>query len=369
LTTTEQPDRPASTPLPGPQEAAWDAFVEATFGGDLVQTSAWATSKRAIGLETGLAVVRDSSGEIVGGAQMIVKRVRPRLAAVSVARGPLVREGSADAEVVVDRLLSEARAIGARFLIVQPPEGAVAVEQALEAGRFETGCPSVAPEATIRLDLRRTDEELLAGMSKMRRRNLRKRVAAAMAVGVDDDVELFQRLHAGTAARQGFRPLAVTTLRAQWEALAPSGRCAILIARHGGVPVSAVWLTSFAGTTTFRIAGWDAEAAARAGASKKTNELLHWAAVRWARSSGAHTHDLGGFDRRMAESALAGRDLPDEFRRTPDYFKYGFGGSLVLLPRARWALIGRGAAVGRPLARRMLASPRARAVMARARNG
>ena len=106
------------------QAAAWDAFVEATPGGDLVQTSAWGRSKRAIGLGTRLVVVRDGGGEIAGGALILLKRVAPGLCAGSVARGPLLRDASVDAGSVVDRVLSETRGAGVRFLIAQPPKGA-----------------------------------------------------------------------------------------------------------------------------------------------------------------------------------------------------------------------------------------------------
>jgi peptidoglycan pentaglycine glycine transferase (the first glycine) len=351
------------------QAAAWDAFVEATPGGDVVQTSAWARSKRAIGLGTRLVVVRDGGGEIAGGALILLKRVAPGLCAGSVARGPLLRDASVDAAHIVDRVLSEARGAGVRFLIAQPPEGCGPLERALVARGFDTGCPGVAPEATIRLDLRRTDAELMADMTPMRRRNLRKRDSASLEIAQEADVDLFQRLHAGTAARQGFGPLDVATLRAQWAELAPSGGCAILIARHRGVPVSGIWLTMFAGVTTFRIAGWDVDAAARAGAPKHANEALHWAAIRWARASGAHTHDFGGLDRQAAEAIVAEGTPPDGFSRTAGFFKYGFGGSTVLLPVARWRVIGREGPLVRPLVRRMLASDRARSLMARARNG
>jgi Acetyltransferase (GNAT) domain/FemAB family len=349
--------------------ATWDDFVESAPGGDLVQTSAWGRSKRAIGLGTRLVVVRDDDGLIAGGALIVLKRLGPGLCAGSIARGPLLRDAYVDAAPVVDRVLAEARGAGIRVLIAQPPEGGERVERALVARGFETGCPSVAPEATIRLDLRQTDAELMADMIRMRRRNLRRRDGAALEIAAEDDVDLLQRLHAYTAARRGFTPLDVATLRSQWAALSRSGRWAILIARHRGVPVSGIWLTLFAGVSTFRISGWDVDAAARTGAPKNTNEALHWEAVRWARASGAHTQDLGGLDRRVAEKIVAEGKPPDGFRGTPGFFKYAFGGSTVLLPLARWATIGRGGATFRPLVRRMLTSDRAHSMMARARNG
>jgi hypothetical protein len=324
-----------------------------------------------VGLDTRLVVVRDDDGEILGGAQLVLKRLWAGVAVGGVAYGPLVRSGVANvAGLVVDRLLADARSAGVRLIVVQPAEGAGAVEEALASRGFETGCPGIAPEATLRLDLTRTEGELLAGMRKQRQRNLRRPGLAEIEVREDDDVDTFQRLHAATAARQGFTALSRATLRAQWDALAPLGMCSIVLARHRGEPVSGMWLSSFAGTVTYRLAGWDAEATARLGTPKGTNEAMHWTLIRQARSRGATTYDLGGVDRALAERHAAGGGFPEDFARTAAHFKYGFGGAEVLLPRARWALTGRGAAVlGRPLARRLLTSGRTRALMARARNG
>jgi hypothetical protein len=341
-------------------EVGWDAFAERCQGGDLVQTSGWAKSKQAQGLRTLLAVVHDGAGDVVGGAPIVAKRIAPALSVGYVARGPLLLGGSAaDAGLVVDRVLTTALAAGVRLIIVQPPEGADAVEHALVERRFETGVPSVAPEATIRLDLTRTDDELLADMTKTRRRDLTRAVPATLEIETGDNIELFQRLHAATAARQGFVPLSLTSLRGEWDALAPSGYCGILVARQHGVPVSALWYTSFAGTRTYKLAGWDADASARLGAPRNMNDLLHWENIRRARASGAHTLDLGGVERGIAERLAAGDPLPEDFVRTPDYFKRRFGGTVVLLPVARWAILGSvAAAVGRPAVRRILADPR-----------
>jgi hypothetical protein len=72
------------------QAAIWDDFVESTPGGDLVQTSAWGRSKRAIGLGTRLVVVRDDAGDVGGGALIVLERVGPGLWAGSVARGTVL---------------------------------------------------------------------------------------------------------------------------------------------------------------------------------------------------------------------------------------------------------------------------------------
>ncbi len=254
--------------------------------------------------------------------------------------------------------------MGVHLLVVQPPLGGEAFDVALAARGFELGCPPVAPEATIRIDLTRTDDELLAEMSEMRRRNVRKVLRSELTVQQDDDVGLFQRLHGATAARQGFVPIDEATLRAQWNVLAPAGLCAIFIARKGSKPVAGLWLTSFAGVVTFKLAGWDA--AVEGG--RNANEALHWAAMRWARTTGARTYDLGGFDRRAAELIAANESLPADFTKTPAFFKLGFGGSPMLLPKARWSFVGRGRRFLKAPARWVLATPWIRGIANRLRS-
>jgi hypothetical protein len=199
----------------------------------------------------------------------------------------------------------------------------------------------------------------------MRRRNIRKALRAQLDVKEEQDIELFHRLYVMSAERQGFTPVTLRNLRAQWDALAPGGHCSALVGTFGDVPVAGLWLTRFAGTVTFKLAGWDP-----AKAPATANEALHWAAIQRARASGAHTYDLGGFDRRSAERILAGMPLGEGFHKTPGNFKLGFCGTPILLPQARFKFTPRLAdtALG-PVASRFLKSHTARKIAHRMRSG
>jgi lipid II:glycine glycyltransferase (peptidoglycan interpeptide bridge formation enzyme) len=348
----QDPARPVVRRTAGEPDSAWDEFVASCPGGDLVQTTAWAATKRAVGQETSLVTLNDQS-RIVGGGLIIARRLPAGLRVGYVSRGPLVDSPRAAAERVLDEVIGMARSMGVRLLIVQPALGGEAMDGALAARGFEPGCPPVAPEATIQLDLTRSEDELLEGMSSMRRRNIRKAVSSELSVERSHDVELFQRLHSATARRQGFVPIDITTLRAQWDGLAPGGHCALFIARTAGTPVAGLWLTAFAGVVTFKLSGWDAQA----DGGRNANEALHWAAIRWARANGAKRYDLGGFDRRAAELIIARQPLPEAFTRTAGYFKLGFGSSVVLLPPARWSLLGTRRRFLQAPARWILAAP------------
>ena len=316
-------------------DPAWDALVEAT-GGDLAQTTLWAVSRQRLGFRAYRITITTAGQELLGGCLMYVKRVAPAWWVASIPRGPLVFTlGSSAASAVMQEIVAAAGRGGVRVLIIQPPEAAPALDEATAEIGFRLGVPSIAPEATIRLDLRRSDEELLSSMSAMRRRNLRKALRSGLEVSQDDDIDLFHRLHVATAQRQGFVPATRENLQAQWDLLAPHASCTMFIARYHGVAAAGIWVTRFAGTVTFKLPGWDASSPAPPHAS----DAVHWAAIQWARANGDRTYDFGGFDRRSAECLVSRRPMPDDFHLSPNFYKLSFGGSAVLLPLARFRLL------------------------------
>jgi lipid II:glycine glycyltransferase (peptidoglycan interpeptide bridge formation enzyme) len=347
-------------------DPAWDARVEA-MGGDLAQTTLWAASRQRLGFRAYRITIASAEQELLGGCLMYVKRVAPAWWVASIPRGPLVfAPGSSAAFAVVRGIVTAARRAGVRVLIIQPPEAAPALEEATVEIGFRPGVPSVAPEATIRLDLKRSDEEILSSMSSMRRRNLRKALRSGLEVSQDDDIAVFHRLHVATAQRQGFIPASRENLQAQWDVLAPHARCTMFIARYHGVAAAGIWATRFAGTVTFKLAGWDANSPAPPHAS----DAVHWAAIQWARTNGDGIYDLGGFDRRVAERLVNRQPMPDDFHRSPSFYKVGFGGTAVLLPRARFLLLPKLAdlALGRA-AQSLFASPGGHRLAQHLRNG
>jgi peptidoglycan pentaglycine glycine transferase (the first glycine) len=353
---------------PADSDPAWDSFVASCPGGDLVQTTAWAATKRAIGLHTSLTTLHDGpNGEIVGGGLIVAKEVLPSVRLGYVARGPLVDADADEASAgeIVEALVSLARSQGVRLLVIQPPLGGDFADRALAERGFDHGCASVAPEASIRLDLTRTEDELLAGMSRTRRQGVRQASRSALTVEQGCDVSVFHRLYAATASRQGFNAMDAGALQAQWDGLTPSGLGAVFIARYHGDPVAVLWVTLFAGVVTLKLTGWDAAAVG----GQHANEALHWAAMRWARAAGADICDWGGFDRHVAELIIAQQPLPEAFPGTTSFFKVGFGGSPVLFPRARWSLVGPGRRVMRAPVRWALASPLVRTLAGRLRSG
>lgn len=350
---------------PRQTDSAWDRFVEEHPDGDLVQTTLWAATKARLGQQVHRSELRDADGAIVGGALALVRPLKGGMRLAYVPRGPLVGNGHAGPDQVVDRLVQDLQALRVALLIVQPPSAAEAWDPVLRDRGFVPGAPTVAPDATLRIDVRPPDDAVLAAMPSRGRRDVRRALREDIEVRQSDDVGTFAALHASTAARQGFIPRSVEYLQAQWDALAPGGHVAILAAYVGGRPVAAIWLTAFAGVLTYRLTGWDATASG----GRCVNEALHWSAIRLARERGMHWYDLGGIDRRLAITTLAGTPDPAETGQSPASFKRKFAQTPLLFPQAYARVAGVPTAVARRILPSLLASPLTRPLADRFRNG
>jgi lipid II:glycine glycyltransferase (peptidoglycan interpeptide bridge formation enzyme) len=314
-----------------PEAAEWDAFVEAVPGGDVVQTAAWAETKKALGFEACLVLVRDG-GALVGGGHIIIKRFGPLGGVGYVARGPLMAGvfSSRIAEVL-DKIERVARARRVRHLIVQPPEGGDEIAALLAARGYTPDAPDVAPSATMRIDLSQDLDRVLAAMSSSTRRQIRRsqKLGVEVRTGGRHEVELFHALYAATARRQRFEPLSLAYLRKQWDVLAPDELVQMFFASHEGRVLAAVWLTAFRDTVTNRLAGWTGEAR-----QLQPNVACCWGAMQWAKEQGYRRFDFSGIPRADAELMIRGEPLPEAFQRSPGAFKREFGASPVLLPSA-----------------------------------
>ena len=344
----------------------WDAFVAATPGGSIEQTTRWAEAKRRTGMRTALVTVSDDD-RLMAGAVVQIRSIAPAVSVGFVPHGPLL--GASDGHrwpAVVAALVDAARALGVRALVVQPPAGAAAAERELVRHGFFPSPLAVATEATIELDLTRSFAELSAGLSSSRRHAKR---LASMPLRIreattSDDVTTFHRLYLATAARQRFVPVELACVRAQWEELHPAGLLRLFVAEHDGEAVASQTATFFGDTVTPRLSGWTG-----GDRALRAPELLDWWLVQRAKDEGFRRFDFGGIAREYALGVTGtGAAAPQptsalKAAHPTSYYKHSFGGDVVVLPPPYLHVVN---ALARPLAR--FASPRlARSVALRRR--
>ena len=230
---------------------------------------------------------------------------------------------------LLDALASMALRDRILYVKVQPPAGRSDIERALYDRGFVVSDLPTAPVATVLVDVRRTPEELLAGMRATARRHVRNAIRSGIDIrpAGDSGLAAFGELIAKTSERQGFAPYPVDYYA---EILRQFGTQAeLLLAELDGVVLSGVLIVGYGDTVIYKMGAWSGE-----NTKLTPNELLHWRAMQWARDRGYRYYDLEGIDESVGQAIVAGDAMPELGRRGTTNFKLGLGGKVTLFPRA-----------------------------------
>ncbi|WP_427871091.1 lipid II:glycine glycyltransferase FemX [Leucobacter luti] len=169
------------TVTPCTDRTSWDETVK-RLGGHPLQLWGWGELKSAHRWSAERVLVTDEVGEVVGAAQLLTRALPGPLGGfVYAPRGPVLARDPEDAlrpaqrpapaevaDAIADYVHGSRRAV------------AVSIEPDENAGEFPLGSPwreaktTVLPARTLILDLTRTEDELMADMSKKHRQYVRK---------------------------------------------------------------------------------------------------------------------------------------------------------------------------------------------------
>lgn len=340
----------------------WDRLVS-NAGGGLSQTWDWGELKRESDWSPIRLAVGDRNGP-AGCAQILVRRLG-RLGAIGyLDGGPLVSSDEEIARALLREIERTCRRHGVRALVVDPPEGSPLDESVLTAAGYHPSHVKTALGATLRVDLRQSEDQLMSSMKSKTRYNVRKGLRSGVEIrsGTADDLQTLHPLLVSTAERQGFVAPGEAYLEEMWGRLADSGRMVTFFADVDGETVAAILVTAFGDIAFYKRGAWNG----RHGPAHP-NEVLHWEAMRWAKRTGFTWYDFDGIERDVAESLIAGEDPGDLTSVTR--FKLGFGGDVVLQPRSMILIPNPVARVGYRLAApRLLRIPAVKRVIRRLRS-
>jgi peptidoglycan pentaglycine glycine transferase (the first glycine) len=195
--------------------------------------------------------------------------------------------------------------------------------------------PTGKVRVSLRLDLTKTPDELLADFRKNTRYEVRRAERVADAAGCRDQAEAedFLKLYLRLAERKGFPPDSPDHLRRiiRWLTEEPS-RGALLLVRDQARLVGGAVIVR-AGKRCWYV--W--------GANDKPGQFsaghwLQWQAILWAKAQNCTEYDFGGY----TPGATSG----------PAWFKEGFGGRVVhFIPAHRYVIRRRPYRLFRILAR------------------
>ncbi|MGB0387073.1 MAG: lipid II:glycine glycyltransferase FemX [Ardenticatenaceae bacterium] len=315
-----------TTTIPDP---VWEGFVRNEPTGSFLQSAAWGEAKSKWGWRSRRVAVK-REGILAAGAQVLFRSLPLGRSIAYIPRGPVMGDNDPELlNVLLEEVHSVCKEEGALLLTVEPnwEQPTNGVEQLKRLG-FSQSESTIQPSATIMLDLRPSEKEIMAQMHKKWRYNIRLsgRKDIEVRVGGESDFDIFFDLTNVTGSRQEFGTRPKEYYQDVWRAFGDNAR--LFIAEYQNKALASIMVVK-TGKTALYLYG----ASSNEERNRMPNHALQWAAMQWARNQGCYWYDFWGIppevpaDGKVEEFGTGG--LWGVFR-----FKQGFGGQIVKYPGA-----------------------------------
>ncbi|HXV39830.1 MAG TPA: peptidoglycan bridge formation glycyltransferase FemA/FemB family protein [Steroidobacteraceae bacterium] len=304
--------------------SAWDRFVAAAPDTGFMQSSPWAQLRARAGGKHFAVTLKDGDA-IVGGALVGKWTYEPGRCFYYVQEGPVLpADEAAAAEVfdaVLERIERHRRAEDATVshLRIEPrwqrlPDFVRGFRPPAFFDRFSE------PRETLCIDLRASEDEILAQMKPKGRYNVRVARKHGVAVVRDNSHQGsidFMRIQRCTAERKGIEPMAPSYFDAMLAELVSRGHASLFFAEVRGVRLATALVVTFGRRATYFYGG-----SLLAQRRVMAPYLLHFEIMRTAKAAGCEWYDLWG---------VAPPDQPDHAWQQISEFKRKLGGVDVRL--------------------------------------
>jgi lipid II:glycine glycyltransferase (peptidoglycan interpeptide bridge formation enzyme) len=305
----------------------WDSFLASFPSGHLLQSSKWGRLKEEFGWEASLIMVEEG-GDIIAGAQVLL---RPFLRFGSVAyvpKGPAVDFSNQKAtEALLSAIHRLAKSKDAFFLKIEPEAlKDPRLDALLRSYGFSPSPQTIQPRSSIVIDISMDLEEIMMRMKPKTRYNIKLSSKKGVIVkeGGKDEISAFHRLLEITGKRDKFSIRSKEYYETAYSLFAPLGLVKLLLAIYEGKVLAGLMAFAF-GKKAYYLYG----ASSDEERHRMPNYLLQWEAIKWAKSLGCTTYDLGGVPDEEEEV------LEREFLKKKGglwglyRFKRGWGGKVV----------------------------------------
>lgn len=265
-------------------QAQWDSLVNEA-GGHPLQLWGWGELKSAHRWSAERLIVREGD-TVIGLAQLLTRSLPgPFPEFVYCPRGPIAIEASSAeiADALADHVQRSHKALA---LSIEPDEYSFAVSSGWRRAKNH-----ILPARTVILDLTRSEDELIAAMTKKHRQYIRKSEREATLtirpVTTREQLDACLEVYEQTAARAEFGLHDTSYYTDAFEMLGDWG--AVWASYENDKPVAFLWI-AFSERTSFELyGGMDAR-----GQALRANYALKWHAITQMKARGVHRYDFGG---------------------------------------------------------------------------
>lgn len=287
----------------------WKRFLSQHPNAHLLQTGEWGELKSAFGWKP----VRVISGNV--GVQILFRKL------------PLgftigyIPKSNPDKSLLpeIDQVCKQNRAI---FLKLEPDFWMSEQPETWNL-EFETSPHNIQPPRTLIIDIRGSEEEILARMKQKTRYNIRLAEKKGVTVRAWDDIDSFHKMMLVTGGRDRFGVHSLEYYRRAYDLLHPKGMCEILVAEYEGKPLAALFVARN-GNRAYYLYG----ASTDEERNRMPTYLLQWEAMKWAKAHGCEEYDLWGVPDEDEATLEANFETRHDGLWGVYRFKRGFGGEL-----------------------------------------
>jgi peptidoglycan pentaglycine glycine transferase (the first glycine) len=298
----------------------WNQAVARLPNAHVLQSFEWGEFKGRHGWRACHLLFLAGDGPLAAASVLLRRLPHGPWGVMYVPKGPALDYDNPDLlDDVLGRLEDLARERRAIFVKIDPDVKANRrdVRESLERRGWRASAEQIQFRNTMLVDLRRSEEELLAAMKSKWRYNVRlaRRRGVEVVEGGIDDLPLFYEMYTTTSARDEFIIRPFSYYADAWGSFVSGGRAQLLLARYEGEVLGGLILFHF-GDKAWYMYG----ASTDRHRNLMPNHLLQWEAMRWAKEQGYSFYDMWGAPDVLEESD----PLWGVYR-----FKEGFGGEFA----------------------------------------
>ena len=264
------------------QKQEWDEYVLEA-GGHPLQLWEWGEVKAAHGWKATRIFVRKDD-ETIGAAQLLIKKLpKPFSNLVYVPRGPVCSHESREA--VLEETAKYAKSeIGAVVITVEPDWNDMP-----ELSAWKKSTNNILLARTLILDLRKSEDELMAAMAKKTRQYIRKSGGEGLEIRKvkREEIAACLEIYKDTAKRAGFSLHDDQYYYDIYDMLGDYSP--VYAAFSNGNPVAFLWLAISEKTAFELYGGMNDE-----GQQLRANYALKWHAITTIKKWGIERYDMNG---------------------------------------------------------------------------
>ena len=295
--------------------AEWNQYLQKHPDAHLLQTSEWGELKSAFGWKA----VRIVNGEV--GVQVLFRKL-PLMFTI----GYIPKPAFSDQRLAVSQELWRevtfvCRRHRAIFCKLEPDSWDA--NFSLQPSAFSLSKHNIQPPRTLIVDIRGSEEEILARMKQKTRYNIRLAEKKGVTVRAWDDLESFHKMLLLTGGRDRFGVHSLEYYRRAYELLHPKQMGELLLAEYEGKPLAALFIARN-GNRAYYLYG----ASTDDERNRMPTYLLQWEAMKWAKARGGKEYDLWGVPDEEEPTLEANFEKRHDGLWGVYRFKRGFGGQL-----------------------------------------